>query len=94
MLIATIFCKDSFPLDVLIQQAPQLLARPDSSAQETRWTPRRSPAPNGKLILTPPDGLKSLGKALADNTPFPDDAFKAGAIAFGSIDVLSQRLVG
>ena len=47
--------------------------------------------PNGKLILTPPDGLKSLGKALADNTPFPDDAFKAGAIAFGSIDVSAEK---
>ena len=53
--------------------------------------PKTVTFPNGKLILTPPDGLKSLGKALADNTPFPDDAFKAGAIAFGSIDVSAEK---
>ncbi len=53
--------------------------------------PKTITFPNGKLILTPPDGLKSLGKALVDNTPFPDDAFKAGAIAFGSIDVSAEK---
>ena len=41
-------------------------------------------------ILTPPDGLKSLGIALVENTPFPDDSFKAGALAIGKVAVSAE----
>ena len=53
--------------------------------------PKTIEIPNGRLILTPPDGMRSLGKALAENTPFPDDAFKAGALAIGAVGVSAEK---
>ena len=47
--------------------------------------------PNGKLVLTPPESPEGIARALTKNDPFPDDAFKAGAIELGSIGVSAQK---